>query len=118
MEAWLDQHAPGSREKVLGRIREMRGGTLYDARFGVRMRGEGFFAEQMRQLFHVAYRKAGFPGDVPALSTASFRVPTADVSAVDLTFKTEKATSYKDICAALKSSSEGPLVWFLGYTED
>ncbi|MGB0891704.1 MAG: type I glyceraldehyde-3-phosphate dehydrogenase, partial [Flavobacteriaceae bacterium] len=46
------------------------------------------------------------------------RVPVADVSLVDLTFKTEKATSLKEIKAALKSASERELKGILGYTED
>jgi glyceraldehyde 3-phosphate dehydrogenase len=52
------------------------------------------------------------------LTGMSFRVPTADVSVVDLTFKTEKATSYKDICKAMKDASEGSLKGILGYTDD
>ena len=52
------------------------------------------------------------------LTGMSFRIPTADVSVVDLTFKTEKATSYKDICKAMKDASEGALKGILGYTED
>src|SRR5436190_7291935 len=39
-EAWLERHVPGHKDKVLGRIREMRGGKLYDAKFGKRMSGE------------------------------------------------------------------------------
>jgi DNA repair photolyase len=80
-EAWLERHAPGHRDKVLGRLREMRGGKLNDARFGSRMRGDGFFAEQIRALFEIARRKAGFPSEAPReLSTAAFRVPTAQLS--------------------------------------
>ena len=41
------------------------------------------------------------------LTGMAFRVPTPDVSVVDLTFKTAKATSYKDICAAMKTAAEG-----------
>ncbi|MEE3715200.1 type I glyceraldehyde-3-phosphate dehydrogenase [Tumidithrix elongata RA019] len=52
------------------------------------------------------------------LTGMAFRVPTPDVSVVDLTFKTEKATSYKEICAAMKAASEGDLAGILGYTED
>src|SRR5687768_9538614 len=52
------------------------------------------------------------------LTGMSFRVPVADVSVVDLTFKTAKATSYKEICAALKAASEGPLEGILGYTDE
>src|SRR5205814_5682482 len=46
------------------------------------------------------------------------RVPVADVSVVDLTFRTAKSTSYKDICAAMKAASEGELKGILGYTEE
>lgn len=74
-EQWLAQHAPDKMEKVLHRIRDMRGGKLNDPRFGSRMRGEGIFADQISQMFHVARRKAGFPDDGPELSTASFRKP-------------------------------------------
>lgn len=52
------------------------------------------------------------------LTGMAFRVPTPDVSVVDLTFKTEKATSYKEICAAMKAASEGELKGVLGYTEE
>jgi glyceraldehyde 3-phosphate dehydrogenase len=52
------------------------------------------------------------------LTGMAFRVPTPDVSAVDLTFRTEKATTYKEICEAMKAASEGPLKGILGYTED
>jgi glyceraldehyde 3-phosphate dehydrogenase len=52
------------------------------------------------------------------LTGMAFRVPTPDVSVVDLTFRTDKATSYKEICAAMKAASEGELKGVLGYTED
>src|SRR3954470_6052853 len=52
------------------------------------------------------------------LTGMSFRIPVADVSVVDLTFKTEKKTSYKEICAAMKAASEGPLKGILGYTDE
>jgi glyceraldehyde 3-phosphate dehydrogenase len=52
------------------------------------------------------------------LSGMSFRVPTPTVSVVDLTFKTEKATSLKEINAAMKRASETYLKNILGYTED
>ncbi len=74
-EQWLDRHAPGKKENVLNRIRAARGGKLNDARFGVRMSGEGVLAEQTWQMFHIARRKAGLPEDGPELSTAAFRRP-------------------------------------------
>ncbi|MDC1355029.1 type I glyceraldehyde-3-phosphate dehydrogenase [Polaribacter sp.] len=53
------------------------------------------------------------------LTGMSFRVPTMDVSVVDLTVKLEKPALYKEICAAMKSASEsGPMKGVLGYTED
>jgi glyceraldehyde 3-phosphate dehydrogenase len=52
------------------------------------------------------------------LTGMAFRVPTPNVSVVDLTFKTAKATSYKEICAAMKAASEGELKGILGYTTD
>jgi len=76
-EQWLERHAPGQKEKVLGRVREMRGGKLYNAKWGERMSGTGIFAEQMRRLYEVSRRKAGFPPERrAALSIDSFRVPT------------------------------------------
>jgi glyceraldehyde 3-phosphate dehydrogenase len=58
------------------------------------------------------------PATKGKLTGMSFRVPTPTVSVVDLTVKTEKATSYKEICAAMKAASEGELKGILGYTED
>jgi glyceraldehyde 3-phosphate dehydrogenase len=52
------------------------------------------------------------------LTGMAVRVPTADVSMVDLTFKTDKACSADDIKAALKAASEGEMKGILGYTED
>jgi glyceraldehyde 3-phosphate dehydrogenase len=52
------------------------------------------------------------------LTGMAFRVPTPDVSVVDLTFRTEQATSYADICAAMKKAAEGDMKGVLGYTED
>jgi len=53
------------------------------------------------------------------LTGMAFRVPTMDVSVVDLTVKLEKSASYKEICAAMKAASEsGPMKGVLGYTED
>jgi len=52
------------------------------------------------------------------LTGMAFRVPTPTVSAVDLTVKTEKSTSYEEICQKMKEASEGSLKGILGYTED
>lgn len=73
-ESWLEQHFPEKKDKVLSRIRELRGGQLNDPRFGSRMRGEGPIAEAVKQMFKVTSRKLAFPGKV-TLSTDAFRRP-------------------------------------------
>jgi glyceraldehyde 3-phosphate dehydrogenase len=52
------------------------------------------------------------------LTGMSFRVPTPNVSVVDLTCRIEKGASYNEIKAAMKAASEGPMFGYLGYTED
>ena len=52
------------------------------------------------------------------LTGMAFRIPTMDVSVVDLTVKLEKAASYEDIKAAMKNASENEMAGVLGYTED
>ena len=52
------------------------------------------------------------------LTGMAFRVPTSDVSVVDLTVELAKPATYKDICAAMKAASEGAMKGVLGYTED
>ncbi len=52
------------------------------------------------------------------LTGMAFRVPTPDVSVVDLTVNLEKAATYAEICAAMKTASETTMVGVLGYTED
>jgi DNA repair photolyase len=72
---WLDDHEPGKKERVLSRLRDLHGGRLYDASFGVRMRGAGIFAEQIRRVFDVTARRAGLNREEIRLSTAHFRRP-------------------------------------------
>jgi DNA repair photolyase len=74
-QQWLERTVPEKKDKILGRIRALRGGKLNDSRFGTRMSGEGIFADQISQMFHVARRRAGIPEDGPELSTAAFRRP-------------------------------------------
>ncbi|MBK7564571.1 MAG: type I glyceraldehyde-3-phosphate dehydrogenase [Propionivibrio sp.] len=52
------------------------------------------------------------------LTGMAFRVPTSDVSVVDLTVELNKEASYKEICAAMKAASEGPMKGVLGYTDE
>merc|ERR1739843_60114 len=52
------------------------------------------------------------------LTGMAFRVPTIDVSVVDLTCELEKATTYEEICAEIKRRSEGDMKGFLGYCDE
>lgn len=77
---WLQRHYPDRKNKVLNRIRDIRGNKLNDPRFGTRMHGEGVFAEQMAALFHNACRKFNLTESFPAISVAHFRAPTPQLS--------------------------------------
>lgn len=72
---WLEQHFPDRRNKVLGRLREVHGGRLYDSRFGRRGRGRGPFAEHLGNLFRVSCRKLGLKRRSYELATDGFRRP-------------------------------------------
>jgi len=52
------------------------------------------------------------------LTGMAFRVPTIDVSVVDLTARLDKGASYETVCAAIKAASEGPMKGVLGYTDE
>ncbi len=95
---WLERNRPGEKEKILGRIRECRGGVIYRGKFGERMQGTGPAAERLAQLFEISARRAGFREDersrrspegtvmrsrIAELSTAHFRVPTNQLSLFD-----------------------------------
>jgi DNA repair photolyase len=67
---WLEQHYPARKEKVLGRLREARGGQLNDPNFGTRMSGQGEWAEVFRHLFQVQKKKCGLDAPMP--------IPTAE----------------------------------------
>jgi DNA repair photolyase len=75
--AWLAEHYPHRREKVLNRVRSMRGGKLNDPNFGSRFRGQGPFADQMLRLFEIARDRNGFE-PAEELSVAAFRNPQAE----------------------------------------
>lgn len=74
---WLDRHFPDRKDKVMNRVRELRGGKLYDGRFAVRGKGEGPWAEQLGAMFRVHRDRHGLTR-APGLSTASFRRPAPD----------------------------------------
>lgn len=71
-QTWLAEHYPDRAEKILNRIRDMRGGKLYDSTFGTRMRGTGVHADQIAQIFTLYKNRYGLNRPV-RLSTQSFR---------------------------------------------
>ncbi len=74
---WLEAHAPGQAQRVLSRIRDTRGGKLYDADFSQRMSGSGHYAELLAQRFAKAARRLGYQ-PAKQLDCSRFRKPTAD----------------------------------------
>lgn len=73
-EAWAREHFPDRADKMLNRVRSMRGGKLYDAAFGTRMRGTGLHADHIAQMFALYKKQYGLNRGA-ALSVAGFRVP-------------------------------------------
>ena len=78
LPAWLEEHYPERKEKVLARVRDLRGGRLNDTRFGTRGRGEGVFARHIRDLFLASAKRNGLSARGPELSTTAFRRPGGD----------------------------------------
>jgi len=74
-EEWLKTHRPDRAERVLSLIRQMRGGKLYDAEFGSRMRGEGPLAILLSQRFAAAVKRLGLNRIGVRLDTSAFHVP-------------------------------------------
>lgn len=73
--AWLDAHHPDRAAKVMAIIRDLRGGRDNDPNFGIRMRGQGVWADLIRSRFVKARRKAGFGDDRLTLRTDLFHPP-------------------------------------------
>jgi DNA repair photolyase len=83
-EDWLERHAPGQKEKILGRIRATRDGKLNDPRFGARMRGQGPIAAMIDSVFHAACRREGLNQQRLQLATEAFRKPEPERSGQQL----------------------------------
>jgi DNA repair photolyase len=73
--SWVEREFPLARDRIEGRIRDLRGGALNDARFGSRMRGEGALADTIRSLFQKSASKEGLSLASFTLSTAAFQKP-------------------------------------------
>jgi DNA repair photolyase len=77
---WLDEHYPSRKQKVLNRIKDIRGGALNSSQFGSRMRGQGIYAEQIEQLFKNARTRYGLNKKSRPLTIQHFRRQTAQLS--------------------------------------
>ena len=73
--AWLEEHYPDRARKVMGIIRDIRGGRDNDPNFSTRMRGQGVWADLIRTRFIKARKRAGFSGERLTLRTDLFRPP-------------------------------------------
>jgi len=71
-ERWLTEYFHDRKDKVLNRIRELRDGALYDSGWGTRMKGNGLFAKNIRDIFDMGCKRAHFPNGRIRLSAASF----------------------------------------------
>ncbi len=76
-QTWLRTHFPLRAERVMHRIRDLRGGKDYDARFGKRMTGEGIWAELFSKRFRAACARHGLNGGRRHFDTSQFRQPVA-----------------------------------------
>jgi DNA repair photolyase len=74
---WLELHYPQRAERVMARVREMRGGKDYDADFATRMKGSGLWADLVAQRFRKAVDRIGFNRERVELDTTQFRAPAA-----------------------------------------
>lgn len=72
---WLDRHYPTKKERILERLRSLRGGRLNSTRFGERMRGTGIWQENLRNLHALGLKKAGLHPRHLDLNAAEFRRP-------------------------------------------
>jgi DNA repair photolyase len=70
---WLALHYPDRAERVMGRVQDLRGGMDYDADFSTRMKGQGIWADLLRQRFVKSCDRLGYQGEHVPLDTAAFR---------------------------------------------
>lgn len=77
-QEWLNTHFPDRAERVMSRVRDMRGGKDYDAAYGTRMRGQGIWADLIEQRYRLAMRSSGLAARAhrfAGLDCSGFRRP-------------------------------------------
>lgn len=74
-EHWAKHHYPERAAKILAQTRDLHGGSMNDSRTGVRMKGEGHFAQNISRLFKVLKARYFAGRELPALDTTAFKAP-------------------------------------------
>lgn len=73
---WLEREYPDRATKIINRIKELHGDSLYNSNFGTRMTGEGLWAETIKKIFDASCKKYGLNKPTPPLSTDLFHIPS------------------------------------------
>ena len=81
---WLEENYPHKMDKVLERIRSMRGGKLNQYEFGKRFKGEGIWADSIRMLFEMSLSNNGLKSTMQAINVDYFRKPNAPPEQLEL----------------------------------
>ncbi len=74
-EEWVKEAFPDRAERILNRVKDVHGGRLYDAEWGLRMTGQGVFADLIGHRFELEIKRLGLSTDLPSLRTDLFRRP-------------------------------------------
>jgi DNA repair photolyase len=96
---WLQAHFPDRAQRVMNRIKDMRGGKDYDATFGKRMHGEGIWADMIRQRFEKAVVRLGIgvrSGRFKSLDSSRFRAPPAALATMPTSISQAGHTNTKN----------------------
>lgn len=75
MQEWLNHHQPAKAHKVMARLREMHDGQTYRSDFGMRMRGQGPYAQMIAHRVALAMKSSGLDHDLPNLDCNAFQLP-------------------------------------------
>ena len=81
---WLAHHVPEKAERIMARVRDLRGGKEYDAQWGKRMKGEGPIAALMSRRFAAAKARYGLDFRFDGMDLSQFRVPPRAGDQIDL----------------------------------
>jgi DNA repair photolyase len=105
-ENWLEENFPDRKDKVLNRIRDIRGGKINDSSFETRMRGTGIYAEQIRALFHLHVQKNQLNKLHHKLTTEHFKVPESVLLEKELARQEKKHPGQLDLFGPSSASSD------------